>query len=85
MTMNPKTANGLKVSLNGLKVYQKEPYAIAIHPDVQKRLNLATDVSFLGLIRYGWRLFYLSFEDWRDVMSGATFPDEFFYHLGYRD
>lgn len=64
---------------------QEKPAVIFIHPDVQKRIDLATDVSFLGLVRYGWRLFYLSFEDWRDVMSGATFPDEFFYHLGYRD
>lgn len=83
MTMNEEVMNKLMAALRE-QSNQGEPVAIFIHPDVQKRINLATDTSFLGLITYGWRLFYLSFEDWRDVMSGATFPDEFFYHLGYR-
>ena len=29
---------------------QEKSAVIFIHPDVQKRINLATDVSFLGLI-----------------------------------
>ena len=84
MTMNEEVVNKLMAALRE-QPDQDGLISIFIHPDIQKRINLATDVSFLGLIRYGWRLFYLSFEDWRDVMSGATFPDEFFYHLGYRD
>lgn len=82
--MDPKAANKPKASLNGLKAYQKAPYAIAVHPEVQKEIALATDVSFLGLIMYGWRLFYLSFEDWRDVISGRIDSSELFYHLGNR-
>lgn len=82
--MNEETMSKPMATLRG-RPNQEEPTAIFIHPDVQKRIDLATDVSFLGLVKYGWRLFCLSFEDWRDVMSSATPPDEFFYYLGYRD
>ena len=84
MTINEEAMSKLMTALREQSNQEKHT-AIFIHPEVQKRIDLATDVSFFGLITYGWRLFYLSFEDWRDAMSGATPPDEFFYHLGYRD
>jgi hypothetical protein len=84
MTMSEEAMGELTMAFRE-QPNQEKSAVIFIHPDVQKRIKLATDVSFFGLVTYGWRLFYLSFEDWRDVVSSATPPDEFFYHLGYRD
>jgi hypothetical protein len=55
---------------------------IIIHPDAYKKLMGASDTSFLGKLKYGWRLFALSWSDWKDVMYSEDFVEEFFEYLG---
>lgn len=57
---------------------------IIIHPDAYKKLMEASDKSFLGKLKYGWRLFALSWSDWKDAMVSENYVEEFFEYLGYR-
>jgi hypothetical protein len=56
--------------------------AILIYPDAYKKLMEASDTSFLGKLKYGWRLFALSWSDWKDAMYSEDYVEEFFEHLG---
>ena len=40
------------------------------------------DDSFFGKIKYGWRLFYLSYEDWLNLMVKEDWAEDFFWFLG---
>lgn len=55
---------------------------IIIHPDVYKSLTEAQDDSFFGKLRYGFRLCFLSYQDWLDAMSCGDYVEEFFEYLG---
>lgn len=55
---------------------------IIIHPDAYKKLIEASDKSFLGKLKYGWRLFALSWSDWKDAMASRDYVEEFFEYLG---
>jgi hypothetical protein len=55
---------------------------IVLHPDVYKYLTEATDTSFFGKLKYGWKLFMLSWSDWKDAMVSEDYVEEFFEYLG---
>ena len=55
---------------------------IIVHNDAYHKLIEATDNSFFGKIKYGWRLFALSFSDWKDAMVSEDYTEEFFDYLG---
>ena len=57
---------------------------IIIHNDAYHKLTEATDNSFFGKIKYGWRLFALSVSDWKDAMVSEDYVEEFFEYLGNR-
>ena len=56
--------------------------AVLLHPEVYKYLTEATDTSFFGKLKYGWKLFTLSVSDWKDAMSSEDYVEEFFEYLG---
>jgi hypothetical protein len=62
--------------------HNEQMNAIIIHPDAYKKLTEATDTSFFGKIKYGWRLFMLSVSDWKDAMVSEDYVEEFFEYLG---
>jgi hypothetical protein len=62
--------------------HNEQMNAIIIHPDAYKKLTEATDTSFYGKIKYGWRLFALSVSDWKDAMVSEDYVEEFFWFLG---
>ena len=55
---------------------------ILINPGVYKYFAEASDTSFLGKLKYGWRLFALSWSDWKDAMYSEDYVEEFFEYLG---
>lgn len=55
---------------------------IIVHNDGYEKLTEATDNSFFGKIKYGWRLFALSVSDWKDAMMSEDYVEEFFEYLG---
>ena len=55
---------------------------IIVHNDAYQKLTEATDNSFFGKIKYGWRLFSLSVSDWKDAMLSEDYTEEFFWFLG---
>lgn len=55
---------------------------IVVHNDAYQKLTEATDTSFFGKIKYGWRLFALSVSDWKDAMMREDYTEEFFWFLG---
>ena len=55
---------------------------IVVHPDAYKYLTEATDTSFFGKLKYGWKLFMLSWSDWKDAMVSEDYVEEFFEYLG---
>jgi hypothetical protein len=70
---------------NLLNQIQEDNYnQIIIHPDAYKKLTEASDKSFLGKLKYGWRLFVLSYSDWKDAMYSEDYVEEFFEYLGNR-
>tara|TARA_R110000868_G_scaffold386474_1_gene654774 strand:- start:29 stop:235 length:207 start_codon:yes stop_codon:yes gene_type:complete len=60
----------------------EELNAIMLHPDAYKKLTEATDTSFFGKLKYGWKLFFLSVSDWKDAMVNEDYVEEFFKYLG---
>jgi hypothetical protein len=62
--------------------HNEQMNAIIIHPDAYKKLTEATDTSFFGKLKYGWRLFALSVSDWKDAMVSEDYVEEFFWFLG---
>ena len=61
---------------NVLNQIQEDIYnQIIIHPDAYKKLMEATDKSFFGKLKYGWRLFALSYFDWRDAMYNEDYVE----------
>lgn len=85
--------------LNGIKVEQviwdelveefteqhtEQLSQIIIQPGFHKYFTESQDTSFFGKLRYGWRLFTLSFSDWQDTMSCEDYVEEFFDYLGNR-
>jgi hypothetical protein len=76
-----------EIILNDLVKELKEQHneqmnAVLIHPEVYKYLTEATDTSFFGKLKYGWRLFALSVSDWKDAMVSEDYVEEFFWFLG---
>lgn len=55
---------------------------IVVHNDAYQKLTEATDTSFYGKIKYGWKLFMLSWSDWKDAMTSDDYVEEFFEYLG---
>ena len=68
-------ADGVSYEENGEKY-------IIVHNDAYHKLIEATDNSFFGKIKRGWKLFYYSLEEWYDVMYYDEFEEEFFDYLG---
>jgi hypothetical protein len=64
------------------KQHNKQMNAVLIHPETYHKLTEATDNSFFGKIKYGWRLFALSVSDWKDAMVSEDYVEEFFEYLG---
>ena len=62
--------------------HNEQMNAVLIHPEVYKYLTEATDTSFFGKLKYGWKLFSLSVSDWKDAMSSEDYVEEFFEYLG---
>lgn len=62
--------------------HNEQMTAVLIHPEVYKYLTEATDTSFFGKLKYGWKLFTLSVSDWKDVMVSEDYVEEFFEYLG---
>jgi hypothetical protein len=63
--------------------HNEQMNAVLLHPDAYQKLTEATDTSFFGKIKYGWRLFMLSVSDWKDAMvSEDYYVEEFFWFLG---
>jgi hypothetical protein len=62
--------------------HNEQMNAVLLHPEVYKYLTEATDNSFFGKIKYGWRLFALSVSDWKDAMVSEDYVEEFFWFLG---
>ena len=62
--------------------HNEQMNAVLLHPDVYKYLTEATDTSFFGKLKYGWKLFFLSVSDWKDVMVSEDYVEEFFEYLG---
>ena len=62
--------------------HNEQMNAVLLHPDVYKYLTEATDTSFFGKLKYGWKLFTLSVSDWKDAMSSEDYVEEFFEYLG---
>ena len=76
MTKNKQLTEYLKEQHN------EQMNAVLLHPDVYKYLTEATDTSFFGKLKYGWKLFTLSVSDWKDAMSSEDYVEEFFEYLG---
>ena len=62
--------------------HNEQMNAVLLHPDAYKYLTEATDTSFFGKLKYGWKLFFLSVSDWKDVMVSEDYVEEFFEYLG---
>ena len=62
--------------------HNEQMNAVLLHPEVYKYLTEATDTSFFGKLKYGWKLFSLSVSDWKDVMVSEDYVEEFFEYLG---
>ena len=62
--------------------HNEQMNAVLLHPEVYKYLTEATDTSFFGKLKYGWKLFTLSVSDWKDAMSSEDYVEEFFEYLG---
>ncbi len=62
--------------------HNEQMNAVLLHPDAYKYLTEATDTSFFGKLKYGWKLFMLSWSDWKDVMVSEDYVEEFFEYLG---
>jgi hypothetical protein len=62
--------------------HNEQMNAVLLHPDAYKYLTEATDTSFFGKLKYGWKLFMLSWSDWKDAMSCDDYVEEFFEYLG---
>ena len=62
--------------------HNEQMNAVLLHPEVYKYLTEATDTSFFGKLKYGWKLFFLSVSDWKDVMVSEDYVEEFFEYLG---
>lgn len=56
---------------------------IVIHPDMMEYLMEQQNNSFFGKLKYGWKLFHLSYQDWMDAMYSEDYVEEFFDYLGY--
>lgn len=70
---------------NLLNQIQEDNYnQIIINPGVYKYFKEAKDKTFFGKLKYGWRLFVLSYSDWKDVMYSEDYVEEFFEYLGNR-
>jgi hypothetical protein len=69
--------------LYGSSSYEEngEKYII-VHNDAYHKLTEATDNSFFGKLKYGWKLFALSWSDWKDAMYSEDYVEEFFEYLG---
>ena len=62
--------------------HNEQMNAVLLHPEVYKYLTEATDTSFFGKLKYGWKLFMLSWSDWKDAMVSEDYVEEFFEYLG---
>ena len=62
--------------------HNEQMNAVLLHPDAYKYLTEATDTSFFGKLKYGWKLFTLSVSDWKDAMMSDDYVEEFFEYLG---
>jgi hypothetical protein len=62
--------------------HNEQMNAVLLHPEVYKYLTEATDTSFFGKLKYGWKLFMLSWSDWKDAMVSGDYVEEFFEYLG---
>ena len=62
--------------------HNEQMTAVLLHPEVYKYLTEATDTSFFGKLKYGWKLFFLSVSDWKDAMVSEDYVEEFFEYLG---
>ena len=62
--------------------HNEQMNAVLLHPEVYKYLTEATDTSFFGKLKYGWKLFFLSVSDWKDAMVSEDYVEEFFEYLG---
>ena len=62
--------------------HNEQMNAVLLHPDAYKYLTEATDISFFGKLKYGWKLFFLSVSDWKDAMVSEDYVEEFFEYLG---
>ena len=67
------------------KQHTEQLLQIIIQPGFHKYFTESQDNSFFGKLRYGWRLFALSFSDWQDALTSEEYVDDFFYYLGYRE
>jgi hypothetical protein len=62
--------------------HNEQMNAVLLHPEVYKYLTEATNTSFFGKLKYGWKLFMLSWSDWKDAMVSEDYVEEFFEYLG---
>ena len=62
--------------------HNEQMNAVLLHPDAYKYLTEATNTSFFGKLKYGWKLFMLSWSDWEDAMVSEDYVEEFFEYLG---
>jgi hypothetical protein len=62
--------------------HNEQMNAVLLHPDAYKYLTEATNTSFFGKLKYGWKLFMLSWSDWKDAMVSEDYVEEFFEYLG---
>lgn len=81
-TVNVHSENKSKLIGEWKLINDNDYNQIIIHPDAYKKLMEASDKSFLGKLKYGWRLFALSWSDWKDAMVSENYVEEFFEYLG---
>ena len=69
--------------IDEIKSFDNENYNyVVLHPDAYKTLKEATDNSFFGKLRRGFKFFHYSYQDWKDAMYSEDYVEEFFEYLG---
>jgi hypothetical protein len=74
--------NNLKEFKDLLSEYDNNFNEIVVNQIAYKIIRESMDQSFLGKLKWGYRLFLLSYEDWKNLMKNETSSKYFFDYLG---
>lgn len=75
--------NNLKEFKGLLSDYDDKNFnQIVINPIAYKIIRESMDQSFLGKLKWRYRSFLLSYEDWKNLMKNETSSKYFFDYLG---